>query len=35
MITTTLTERSLTEGAIQTLKRAGNPFRNYFAQSRR
>jgi hypothetical protein len=32
-MTTTLTDRSIADRAVQTLKRAGNPFRNYFARN--
>src|SRR5258707_3761546 len=31
--TMTMTERPATERAIESLKRAGNPFRNYFARN--
>ncbi|MCE9532380.1 MAG: hypothetical protein K8T89_14855 [Planctomycetes bacterium] len=33
MSTITMPERPVTERAIETLKRAGNPFRNYFARN--
>lgn len=33
-MTTTLAARPLTERALEVLRRAGNPFRNYFAQPR-
>lgn len=32
-MTVTLTERDLTEQALEALRRAGNPFRNYFARN--
>jgi hypothetical protein len=33
LMTTTLTDRALTERTREVLKRAGNPFRNYFARN--
>src|SRR5262245_25402213 len=33
MMATTIAERSLAERAIEVLRRAGNPFRNYFARN--
>src|SRR5271168_5318585 len=32
-MTTAVSERPLTERAIEALRRAGNPFRNYFARN--
>src|SRR4249920_313349 len=33
MTMTTMTERPVSERAIESLKRVGNPFRNYFARN--